>query len=174
MRACERSSREKSDYEEMDLSNLGDIISKHKDHTGVLIPVLQEAQKEYGYLSEGIIEKIAGELKLPLSQVYGVVTFYSQFRLKPHGKHTIKVCMGTACHVSGAQEITGSIATKLGVETGGTTKDGKFTLEAVACLGCCGLAPVMMVDDETYGRLTSQKALKAVRQYKKKDKEEGD
>jgi len=174
MKACERSSKEPRDSEKLDLSNLGDILEKHKDHTGALIPVLQAAQKEFGYLSEEILERISEGMALPLSQVYGVVTFYSQFRLKPHGKHTIKVCMGTACHVSGAQDITEAIATKIGVETGGTTKDGKFTLESVACLGCCGLAPVMMIDDETYGRLTSQKALKAVRIYKKKDEKEGD
>jgi len=167
MKTCERISKEPSRLEELDLTQLGEIFNKYKDHAGALIPVLQDTQKAYGYLSEGILERIADDLDLPLSQVYGVVTFYSQFRLRPHGENTIRVCHGTACHVSGAQEITASVEKQLGIESGGTTKDGKFTLETVACLGCCSLAPLMMINEETCGRLTLQKALKIIKKVKK-------
>ena len=167
MKTCERVSKEPSDKEQLDLSELREILGEHKDHTGALIPVLQEAQKQYGYLSQDILETIAGDLGLPLSQVYGVVTFYSQFRLQPHGENIIRVCHGTACHVSGAQEITAAVEKKLGIKSGGTTRDRKFTLETVACLGCCSLAPVMMINEETHGRLTASKARKVVRKYGK-------
>lgn len=177
MKACERKSyqitEELSEIKKLDLIQLSKILDKQKDHSGALIPVLQEAQKIYGYLSAEILERIAITLGVPLSQVYGVVTFYSQFRMQPHGQNIIRVCRGTACHVSGANEITSSLETQLGIERGGTTKDGKFTLEAVACLGCCSLAPVMMINDETYGRLTSQKALKTVRKIKR-ESQKGD
>lgn len=167
MKTCERVSKEPSDKEQLDLTQLRGILEGHKDQAGALIPVLQESQKAYGYLSQEVIETIARDLNLPLSQIFGVVTFYAQFRLKPHGEHTIRVCQGTACHVSGAQEIMGAIGSKLGVASGGTTADRKFTLESVACLGCCSLAPVIMIDDEAHGRLTPQKATKIVRRFKK-------
>jgi NADH-quinone oxidoreductase subunit E len=167
MKACERISKESSKLEEFDLTQLGEILDRYRNHTGALIPVLQETQKAYGYLSEGILEKIADGLGVPLSQVYGVTTFYSQFKLVPHGQYIIRACHGTACYVSGAKSITESIANKLGIEEGQTTEDRLFTLETVACVGACGLAPVMMINDETFGRLSSQKALKIVRKVKK-------
>ncbi len=167
MKMCERISEKPSELEKFDLTQLGKIMGKHKDHAGALIPVLQETQQAYGYLSEEILERIAKDLSLPLSQVYGVATFYAQFRLRPHGENTIRVCHGTACHVSGAKEITAAVEKQLGVESGGTTKDGKFTLETVACLGCCSLAPVMMINERAHGRLTMSKAKKVVRKYGK-------
>ena len=168
MKTCERKPQKAETGEKLDLAGLHVILDKHVDHTGALIPVLQEAQKEYGYLAQDIMETIANGLGLPLSQVYGVATFYSQFRLRPHGEHTIKVCQGTACHVGGAKEIIEAIGSKLDVVTGGTTADRKFTLESVACLGCCSLAPLIMIDDEAHGQLTPQKATKIVRNFKKK------
>ncbi len=167
MKTCERTSKKSTDQEELDLTQLREILGEHKDRAGALIPVLQEVQKAYGYLPQEVIEKIAWDLNLPLSQVFGVVTFYSQFRLEPHGEHTIRVCQGTACHVGGAREIMDAIGSKLDVANGGTTADRKFTLEGVACLGCCSLAPVIMIDDEAHGRLTPQKATKIVRRFKK-------
>lgn len=147
------------------LLKLDAIIDKHRTNPGSLIPILQEAQEVYGYLSEEILEHISRIGGFKLSQVYGVVSFYGQFRLEPHGKHIIKVCHGTACHVGGASEIMQSLSDGLGVDEGETTKDRKFTLESVACLGCCSLAPVMMVGEKTYGRLTSKLARDVIHEY---------
>jgi NADH-quinone oxidoreductase subunit E len=141
------------------------IIKKYRERRGSLIPVLQEVQEALGYLSAETLEQIAEGLGLPASQVYGVATFYTQFRLKPVGKHLIRVCHGTACHVGGAVGISEALEAALGVKDGQTTADGKFTLESVACLGCCSLAPVMMIDGETYGRLTKESAAKALKDY---------
>lgn len=149
------------------LSRLREILDKHRNDTGFLIPVLQEAQDAYGYLSEDVLEAISTEMSVPLSQIYGVTTFYSQFRLHPHGREIIKVCHGTACYVSGAEGITRGIAEELGIKVGETTEDRLFTLESVACLGACGLSPVMMIGDETYGRLNSQRARETVKKRRK-------
>lgn len=119
-----------------------------------MIPVLQAAQDIYGYLPREVLEKIAAELKLPISQVYGVVTFYAQFNLTPRGRYIIRVCQGTACYVRGGGEIFQEIQDQLGIKDGETTEDLRFTLESVACLGACGLAPVIMINDDTHGRLT--------------------
>ena len=144
---------------------IADIISKYGGNKGVLIPVLQEVQAALGYLSPGTMAAIAGGLAMPLSQVYGVVTFYTQFRLKPIGRHLIRVCHGTACHVAGVEKVGQALTSELHAADGETTGDGKFTLESVACLGCCSLAPVMMIDNDTYGRLTPDLAVKAVKEY---------
>ena len=132
---------------------------------GILIPVLQRAQETFGYLSSDTLKGISKGLDIPLSDVYGVVTFYSQFRLKPSGKHIIKVCHGTACHVGGSEGISEALEDELKVSHGDTTSDGKFTLERVACLGCCSLAPCIMIDNETYGRLTPDKAREIVQSF---------
>ncbi|MDI6690109.1 MAG: NADH-quinone oxidoreductase subunit NuoE [Actinomycetota bacterium] len=139
------------------------MLDKHGDDAGSLIPILQKAQNAYGYLSQEILDQISKETRIPLSQIYGVVTFYAQFRLHAHGEHVIKVCHGTACHVSGAEDISLTLSEELGIESGETTKDRKFTLETVACLGCCSLAPVVMVDEMVYGRLTPGKAREVIR-----------
>jgi NADH-quinone oxidoreductase subunit E len=125
---------------------------------GVLIPMLQQVQDEIGWLPKEVLERIGERAGVPAAQVFGVASFYSQFRLKPVGKYVIKVCHGTACHVQGAGAITEALMDELGVEDGGTTKDDLFTLESVACLGCCSLAPVMMIEDRTFGRLTPDEA----------------
>jgi len=124
-----------------------------------LIAILQEVQSRVGYLPEEAMQRVAEHVGVPESEVYGVATFYSQFRLTPGGKSTIRVCQGTACHVQGGAIILKAIEDELGVGPGGTTPDGNFTLETVACLGACALSPNMTVDDEVYGQLTPEKSL---------------
>lgn len=141
------------------------VLARYSGRKGAVIPVLQEVQETLGYLPIWAIQAIALGLEIPASQVYGVVTFYAQFRLKPIGKHLCKVCHGTACHVSGATEVSGAILEQLRVLEGATTEDGKFTVESVACLGCCSLAPVIMIDQETFGRLSPDKARKIVKEF---------
>lgn len=136
------------------LSQLDEILGKYLGMKGALIPALQEAQNAYGYLSREVIERIAEKMAIPVSQIYGVVTFYSQFHLNPRGRNIIRVCQGTACHVRGAKAVLQAIENQLKIAAGATTPDLKFTLETVACIGACGLAPVLMVNDDTHGRLT--------------------
>lgn len=135
---------------------LDELLARYQGVKGALIPVLQEAQNTYGYLSREVLERIADKMDIPISQIYGVVTFYSQFHLNPRGKNIIRVCQGTACHVRGAKAILKAIEDNLKIAAGGTTPDLKYTLETVACIGACGLAPVMMVNDDTHGRLTPE------------------
>ncbi|KXS56217.1 MAG: NADH dehydrogenase [Candidatus Adiutrix intracellularis] len=138
----------------LDLTKLEPVFKRYKDIvSGALIPILQAAQDVYGYLPIQILEAIAVHLDVPISQVYGVVTFYAQFHLDPRGKHIVRTCQGTACHVRGAGKILDSLKQTLGVIPGHATEDLQFTLETVACIGACGLAPVMMVDHDTHGRL---------------------
>jgi NADH-quinone oxidoreductase E subunit len=141
------------------------ILARYKDSKGALIPVLQEAQHAYGFLPKDIIGRIAENLTIPVSQVYGVVTFYSQFHLNPRGRNIIRVCQGTACHVRGGEAILHALEDTLHVTAGKTTPDERFTLETVACLGACGLAPVMMVNDDTHGRLTPEKVGTILERY---------
>ncbi|MBN2496875.1 MAG: NADH-quinone oxidoreductase subunit NuoE [Deltaproteobacteria bacterium] len=155
--------------ESVDLSVADRIIAEHASGSGSLIPVLQKAQEEYGYLPKQVMDRIARGLHLPPASVYGVVTFYAQFRLKPVGKHIIRVCHGTACHVSGADKITESFSRDLSVEDGETTSDRLFTLESVACLGCCSLAPVAMVGEETFGRLDGVAVRRLIKDYRKQE-----
>jgi len=129
------------------------IIADHKDVPGALMPVLQQSQELYGYLPIEVQTKIAEGLGISMEEVYEVVTFYAQFSLNPNGKHRVAVCLGTACYVKGAQNILEELEKQLGIKAGATTADGNFTLEATRCLGCCGLAPVIVVDEEVYGRL---------------------
>ena len=128
-----------------------------------MIPLLQGTQELYGFVPRAAFEKIAAETGLELSEMFGVATFYAQFRLQPVGKHIIKVCHGTACHVQNAKEITEAIEEALKVKDGETTEDRFYTLESVACLGCCSLAPVMMIGDQTYGKLTGNEAVKIIK-----------
>lgn len=141
------------------------ILKKYKDNPGSLISILQEAQESYGYLSEKILRQVSSETKTPLSEIYGVATFYSQFHLEKRGWNTIRLCRGTACHVKGGKEVLRAIEKELGVTVGETTDDYKFTLETVACLGACFLAPVMMINREYFGRLTREKAVNIIKQY---------
>ncbi len=149
-----------------DVNLLTPLIEKYKGKKGNLIPLLQGAQSIYGYIPTAAFEKISEETGISLSDMYGVATFYAQFRLKPAGKHIIKVCHGTACHVQNADAITDAIKEALGVNDGETTPDRLFTLESVACLGCCSLAPVMMIGEETYGKLTGASAVKVIKDIK--------
>ncbi|MCX7883861.1 MAG: NADH-quinone oxidoreductase subunit NuoE [Caloramator sp.] len=142
-----------------------EIINSYKDVKGGLMPVLQQIQNVYGYLPEDVLKKVSVELNIPISEIYGVATFYSFFSLKPKGEHIIRVCLGTACYVKGAQQIIDKISEELNVEVNDTTKDGKFTLEATRCLGACGLAPVMMIDNKVYGRLTPDDVPGILKEY---------
>jgi len=147
---------------------LRDVIEKYKDQEGALMPVLQEAQGIYGYLPIEVQKMVAGGLGVPLSEVYGVATFYSQFSLNPKGKYQISVCLGTACYVKGSGEIFERISDSLGIKDGECTEDGMFSLSACRCIGACGLAPVMTINDEVYGKLTVNDIDKILDEYKAK------
>jgi NADH-quinone oxidoreductase E subunit len=140
---------------------------------GELIPLLQSAQEHFGYIPRRALKHIAEVTNIPESSVYGVITFYSQFRLLPMGKFVVRVCAGTACHVSGSKLLIETAQDELGIEVGDTTTDGSFTLFTVACLGCCSLAPVMMVNDETHGRLTPAAVRRILRGYRRKAQSSG-
>lgn len=131
-----------------------------------LIPLLQRTQERFGYLPREVLEEMANYIGVPLSRVYGVATFYAQFRFKPLGKYVVKICHGTACHVNGAVNISQAITEELGIEEGQTTENGLVTLERVACLGCCSLAPVIMINDKVFGKLTPEKVRKLMRKLK--------
>jgi NADH-quinone oxidoreductase subunit E len=145
---------------------------KYDGQEGALIPLLQSAQDTYGYISEKAIDYISHITGIPAAEIYGVVTFYAQFRTKPLGKYVVKVCNGTACHVNGAKTIGDTITDELGIDYDETSDDNNFSLLSVACIGCCSLAPVILINDETYGRLTTAKLRKVVKSYKRKAKEE--
>lgn len=130
------------------------IISENKGERGALMPILQHAQEIYGYLPIEVQTIIARELDIPLEKIYGVVTFYSQFSLYPKGQYKVSVCLGTACYVKGSGDIFNKLTELLQIESGQCTADGKFSLDACRCIGACGLAPVMTVNDDVYGRLT--------------------
>ncbi len=130
------------------------VINEYRDTKGCLMPIMQKAQDIYGYLPYEVQKMIADEMEIPIEKIYGVATFYSMFNLFPKGKYQVSVCLGTACYVKGSGTIYGEIQEKLGIEGGQCTADGKFSLDACRCIGACGLAPVMMVNDEVYGRLT--------------------
>ncbi len=140
----------------------------YEGEKGALIPLLQAAQDTYGYIPATAIDQISEIVGIPAAEIYGVITFYSQFRLKPLGKYLIKVCDGTACHVNGAERIAGTIEDELQLGGNDTTDDGMFTVQKVACLGCCSLSPVIMINDETYGRLTAKKVQQLLKEYKSK------
>ncbi|MCF8373982.1 MAG: NADH-quinone oxidoreductase subunit NuoE [Bacteroidales bacterium] len=153
----------------VDLSLLDPIIEKYKGKRGNMIPLLQGAQDLYGFIPREVFVKLSEETGINLSDMFGVATFYAQFRLNPVGKNIIKVCHGTACHVQNATAITDAIKESLNVKDGETTPDGLFTLESVACLGCCSLAPVMMIGNETYGKLSGKSASKVIKDIRLKE-----
>ncbi len=150
----------------IDLSLIDPIITKYKNVKGNMIPILQKTQETYGYIPRAAFNKLAKETDLKLSDMYGVASFYAQFRLHPVGKHIIKVCHGTACHVQNATAITDALVEELKVKDGETTPDNLFTLESVACLGCCSLAPVMMIGNDTFGKLTGKSAVDVIRKIR--------
>lgn len=148
-----------------DLLKMEAILQKYKGQDGSLIPILQEAQNLYGYLTEEVLGHISRELKISFSRIYGVVTFYAQFYLTPRGRHTVRVCRGTACHVRGGKQILKAVQKQLNIGEGETTPDFKFTFETVACLGACALSPVLLVGKNYYGKLTPAKVEQVLKQY---------
>ena len=155
-----------------DLTLLDDVLKEYAGIKGSLITILQKAQEIYGYLPVDVIYHVAEATGNSPAQVMGVATFYTQFRLKPIGKYLIMQCQGTACHVNGSERISAAITEELGIKNGETTEDGLFTLSDVACLGCCSLSPVMMINGETYGTLTPEKTVNILRELKAKALEE--
>ncbi|MDD6808319.1 MAG: NADH-quinone oxidoreductase subunit NuoE [Oscillospiraceae bacterium] len=150
-----------------DLSLIRETLDHYKNIPGSLIAILQKAQDIYGYLPVDVIYHIAEETGVAPAKVMGVATFYTQFRLQPVGKYLIMLCQGTACHVNGSELIESAIKDELGISDGETTEDGLFTLKNVACLGCCSLSPVMMINGETYGSLTPDKTKNILRELAK-------
>ena len=145
------------------------VIEELKDEKGALMPIMQRAQDIYGYLPIEVQKIISDQTGIPLEKIYGVATFYAQFRLEPVGKYLIMICQGTACHVNGSEAVMAAIEEELGIEDGGTTSDGLFSIKSVACLGCCSLSPVMMINGETYGTLTPAKATQVLRDIRAKE-----
>ncbi len=141
------------------------ILEKYENEAGSLIPILQEVQEIHGYLPEEILTYISEHSKVPLSKIYGIVTFYAQFFLVPRGKNTIKICLGTACHVKGGKRVLARVEKVLGIKTGETSSDLKFTLETVRCLGTYFLAPVMMINYDYFGKLTAERVSSILGQY---------
>ena len=147
-------------------AKLKEVIEKHKDDPGAVMPVLQEAQDIYGYLPLEVQQMIAEGLNVPVDEVYGVATFYSQFALSPKGKYNISVCLGTACYVKGSGNVLNKLTEELGIEAEECSADGLFSLTACRCIGACGLAPVMTVNDDVYGRLTIDEIPGIIKKYK--------
>nr|MBE6545737.1 NAD(P)H-dependent oxidoreductase subunit E [Oscillospiraceae bacterium] len=142
------------------------VIAELKDVPGSMMPILQQAQDIYGYLPIEVQQIIARETGVSLEEIYGITTFYSQFKLNPNGKYAIAVCLGTACYVKGAQELIDAISKELGIAAGETSSDGKYSLEATRCIGACGLAPVLSINGDVYGRLTAKDIPGILAKYK--------
>jgi len=149
----------------MDEARLNAILSRYEGEPYDLIPVLQDIQDQYNYLPKDELRVVAQRLNVPLTQVYSVATFYKMFSLVPKGKHQLKICLGTTCHLKGGQRLVDSVCNRLGVDVGYTTKDMQFSVETVGCLGSCAQAPVMMVDDKYYARVTVDKVPKILKLY---------
>ena len=147
------------------------IIESYKGEKGLLIPLLQDIQAECNYLPKEALIRVSEGLDIPLSHVYSVATFFKAFSLKPRGRHQINVCLGTACHVRGGKDILVKIERDLGIEAGDTTEDLQFTLETVRCVGCCSLGPVVVIDEETHGRLSQQKVPDILQKYRQRARE---
>ena len=138
-------------------SDLEAIVSRYSSDRGSLIPILQDIQEQFGYLSEVALDELGSIIGISANEIYGVATFYTQFRFRPPGEHTIQVCQGTACHVRGGRQILNEMEQRLGITAGQTTEDGKFDLVRIACVGCCALAPVVTVDGKVHAQMTSKK-----------------
>lgn len=157
------------DGPQSDFSLIKDVLDEYADVPGSLITILQQAQEVYGYLPKDVIYHIADRIGSTPAEVMGVATFYSQFRLTPIGKYLIMSCQGTACHVNGSERVSEAVSEYLNIKNGETTEDGLFTLENVACLGCCSLAPVIMINGEAYGNLTPDKAIAVLKDIQAKE-----
>ncbi len=160
--------QESTTYGKNQFSGFKVELWKYQGELGALIPLLQSAQETYGYVPEPAIDHISEVVGIPSADIYGVITFYSQFRLRPVGKNIIKICDGTACHVNSSTAILKTIENELQIGNDETTEDGLFTLQKVACLGCCSLSPVMMINDETYGKLTPGKVQQLLKDYRER------
>jgi len=145
---------------------LAKIMAEYKGEKGALIPILQKVQEKFGYLTKEAISEIAKFSRMSESEIFGVASFYAQFYFTRRGQHTVKVCLGTACHVRGGERILDEIKRELDIESGGTTDDYKFSLERVACFGCCALAPVLVINKDVYGRMTVTKAKETLNKYR--------
>lgn len=145
------------------------ILEKYEKDKSNLIQILNEVQENYGYIPKHAQLAISEYLKLTMAEIYGVITFYSRFSLKPKGKYNVAVCLGTACYVKGSEKILDKLKEKLGIDVGETTPDGKFSIEATRCIGACGLAPVFTVNDEVYGKATPELLDKVIDEYKAKE-----
>ncbi|MHB1652820.1 MAG: NADH-quinone oxidoreductase subunit NuoE [Desulfitobacteriaceae bacterium] len=146
-------------------TKLDEILAHYSQQKGALIPVLQKAQEIYGYLPSEVLRRVSRGLKIPLARIYGVATFYAQFRLTPMGRNVVRVCLGTACHVRGGAKVLETIEQKIEIKDGETTEDERYTLEIVACIGACGLAPVMSVNNEIHGRMTPEMVAEVLTKY---------
>ena len=146
-----------------------ELLTKHEKRKDSLIKILEEVQAKYGYIPKVSQLEISEYLNMPLAEIYGVITFYSRFSLKPKGKYNVSVCLGTACFVKGSKEILAAAKDKLGIEEGETTADGKFSIDTTRCIGACGLAPVFTVNEEVYGNSTVKKMNEVLDEYMKKD-----
>ncbi|SDZ10919.1 NADH-quinone oxidoreductase subunit E [Proteiniborus ethanoligenes] len=169
---CKEKDLNRANTLNIDLDKLKPTIEQYKGTRGSLISILQKAQDIYGYLPVEVLNYIAKETGVKPAKVHGVVTFYTQFRLNPVGKYLIMLCQGTACHVNGSKAIEEAIYEELGIKEGETTEDNIFTLNNVACLGCCSLSPVMMINGETYGELTPKKAKEILKEIKNNENKE--
>ena len=156
-------------HEKVDLTLLEDVLSHYADVKGSLITILQKTQEIYGYIPMDAVYHIAGRTGLTPAKILGVATFYSQFRFQAVGKYLIMICKGTACYVNGAERIIEAVSEELGIGDNQTTEDGLFSLSLVSCLGCCSLAPVMMINEDTYGSLTPDKVRKILRDIREKE-----
>ena len=155
--------------EKLGFDAIDTIVHKHNVEAGAVIPILQEIQGTYGYVPPVAIQRIAENINVPASEIFGIVTFYGQFRLQPLGKHLIKICHGTACHLCGAEMVAEILSLVIGAKEGETSEDGLFTVERVACIGCCSLAPCMMINGEAYGRLTPEAIVKIINEIRKQE-----
>jgi NADH-quinone oxidoreductase subunit E len=160
-----------TDKKELDLSYIDKICEEYKDVQGGTIPLLQKVQDHYGYLSKEMVNKLSENLNKSAHQIYGVISFYAQFYTQPRGKYVIRVCRGTACHVKGSTRISEVVTEEFGIKNGQTSENFLFTLEEVSCIGACGMAPVIMINDRTYGNLTPEKARSIFKDYANKESE---
>lgn len=161
----EKISRKKARFT-LDETKISEIIEEHRDQQGAIVPILQKINNVYNYLPEDVLKFISYNLNVPLSELFRIATFYNAFSLKPRGKYIITVCRGTACHVKGAGHVTSALKEELGIKMGETTEDMLFTLDEVRCLGCCGLAPVVKVNEEVHGLMTKKKVPELIKMYK--------
>lgn len=157
--------------EKLSLTVIDAIVAKYNVAPGAMIAILQEIQETYGFVPKDAIKRVSADTGVPAADIFGIVTFYAQFRLEPLGEHVIKVCHGTACHLNGAERVAESLCQCVGAREGENSRDGKFTVEKVACLGCCSLSPTIMIDNEVYGRLTPESVQKVVKEFKEAETE---